>query len=642
MQVDHAGEQPAAQMLSCSGLLERTARAIGADVLVYHSFDPDGARMTVRCGFNLPGDFKATNRPVGRICHQEFILAGKRVSIHADLQTTPFWKSDPDLKRYCWRSYLAAAVKVNGQTSGSVAAFSGQVHHFCDQQIHLLETTAAVFALSEQHSALHEQLKTHERRGRLMADICAEIDGPLALNDFLAHCLSTIGQSFGCDAVSLYRCDAPAGYVRLPGHWAAADRRSIDLDTQIGPIAACPIVAAQLDGHRFFHWDAVSCVNDRRLESHLRTLKTSSLILLVIDATHAARILCAIQNSGPPRRWEETDFMVLIAAMRVIGHRLRAQETARLLDEVEDLNSQIVQLSPTAVYRIDLINRRFVSINEHMCLVTGYSREELLNMDPADLLAVESQLLFRQRLVDMAAGRKVSNNVEFQLRTKNGALEWGHFHIRHLYAEDGRICGANVVAHIITEQKKAREELAHYGRQLEVLVEARTSELSQSNLQLRKEIECHTQTATELRRQSERLTEMNTAMRVLLDKRNEERIRTEENIRLTLKELIEPYLQRLENSGLALAQRQLIELIRMNLEEVVGSSLPDISSAFLYFSPSELQIVNLIRKGKSTKEMASLLHISSRTVEAYRNNVRKKLGLKNRKVNLRSYLSSFK
>jgi DNA-binding CsgD family transcriptional regulator len=52
----------------------------------------------------------------------------------------------------------------------------------------------------------------------------------------------------------------------------------------------------------------------------------------------------------------------------------------------------------------------------------------------------------------------------------------------------------------------------------------------------------------------------------------------------------------------------------------------------------EIKIINFIKEGRTTKEMAGLLNISARTVEVHRDNIRKKLSLKNRKANLRSHL----
>lgn len=311
----------------------------------------------------------------------------------------------------------------------------------------------------------------------------------------------------------------------------------------------------------------------------------------------------------------------------------------RLLDESKALNEQMLQLSPVAIYRIDLVRQRFIKVNDIMCQTTGYTEEEFLAMSPADLLTPKSRDLFIWRCRAMASGHPVSNNVEFEIITKSGAVEWTRFHIRHLY-ENGKLTGANVVAHFITEEKKAFEELARYRRQLEELVDERTSELARANRKLLEEIDQRTLTAEELEASGERLKEMNTAMRVLLDKRTEDQQRAEELIRLNLKELIDPYLERLGNSGLRDKQKQLLEVIRMNLEDVVGSSMPEFSNKCYLFSPNELHVVNLIRKGKTTKEMAGLLNLSVRTIESYRNSIRGKLNLKNKKINLKTYLNS--
>jgi DNA-binding CsgD family transcriptional regulator len=55
-------------------------------------------------------------------------------------------------------------------------------------------------------------------------------------------------------------------------------------------------------------------------------------------------------------------------------------------------------------------------------------------------------------------------------------------------------------------------------------------------------------------------------------------------------------------------------------------------------TPREIEICNLIRGGMSSKEIAHLLDVTDKTVETHRRNIREKLGILNKRVNLASLL----
>lgn len=139
---------------------------------------------------------------------------------------------------------------------------------------------------------------------------------------------------------------------------------------------------------------------------------------------------------------------------------------------------------------------------------------------------------------------------------------------------------------------------------------------------------------------SRTLEDVNTALRVLLKQREEDKSELEENILSNMEELILPYIKRLKKSRLDAAQKSAIDILEANLQEITLPIMRRMQSFDL--TPKEIEVASYLKTGKTTKEIAELLGVSSRVVEFHRYNIRKKLGLGRKKTNLRSYLLSLR
>ena len=142
----------------------------------------------------------------------------------------------------------------------------------------------------------------------------------------------------------------------------------------------------------------------------------------------------------------------------------------------------------------------------------------------------------------------------------------------------------------------------------------------------------------ELKHKNRHLEEANTALRVLLKRRDRDKAELEEKVLYNVKELIEPVLKNLKRSSLNSRQQTYVSILESNLNDIVSPFARRLLHTFIKLTPTEIQITNFIREGKTTKEIGNLMNTSTRTVEFHRKNIRKKLGLKNRKENLRSHL----
>jgi PAS domain S-box-containing protein len=142
----------------------------------------------------------------------------------------------------------------------------------------------------------------------------------------------------------------------------------------------------------------------------------------------------------------------------------------------------------------------------------------------------------------------------------------------------------------------------------------------------------------ELRTKAGNLEEVNTALKVLLKGREEDKNLIEEKVFANVKELVLPYIKKLKQTPLDRSQSACIDLLESNLKEIVSPFAAKLTSKYLGLTPTEVKVANLVKEGKTTKEIAEFMNSAGKTIEFHRDNVRKKLGLRNKKVNLRTYL----
>jgi PAS domain S-box-containing protein len=232
------------------------------------------------------------------------------------------------------------------------------------------------------------------------------------------------------------------------------------------------------------------------------------------------------------------------------------------------------------------------------------SFENLLHPDDRD------RVLALREMHDL--GETQRYEAEFRIRNKAGDWQWmlsrGQAVERDADGKALRVIGTHTD---ITRLKEVEAELHRARNELEERVRERTAELSQSNV----------------------------ALTVLLNKREEDRATLAEQVIANSTKLVEPFLDRLTESGLNEEQAALVEILRANIFELTSPFASAFSNKLIRLTPAEIQVANLVKLGKRTKEIAAIMHLAPGTISIHRKNIRRKLDLTHQKTNLQTMLS---
>jgi len=144
----------------------------------------------------------------------------------------------------------------------------------------------------------------------------------------------------------------------------------------------------------------------------------------------------------------------------------------------------------------------------------------------------------------------------------------------------------------------------------------------------------------ELEAKTHELEELNAALRVLLKKREEDKSELAMDVLSNVKKLIIPYLEKLKRSLNDPRLKSDLKIMESNLRDIVSPFSHTLSTQHFNLTAREIQVANLIKEGKSTKEIADFFNVTMSAINICRHRIRLKLGLNKKKTNLQSYLAS--
>jgi len=289
---------------------------------------------------------------------------------------------------------------------------------------------------------------------------------------------------------------------------------------------------------------------------------------------------------------------------RDITHRRLIEQALR---ESEEKYRTIIENIEDGYYEVDLAGN-FTFFNNSMEQITGYSRNELMGMNNRIIMD------------EYNAGQvfKVFNNVyqtgiatkaiDWELTTKNGSRRFVEVSVTLKKDLNSNPVGFMGIARDITERKEHMEALVAREKELEI--------------------------------KTKDLQDLNTALKVLLERRERDKIDLEQTVISNINDIVMPYLERAKKNAAGKKMIDYLSILEHNINEITSSFFHKLSTKYANLTATEVEVANLVKHGKTIKDIADMLNISGKTVEVHRMNIRKKMGIANTKTSLRTHLLS--
>ena len=251
-------------------------------------------------------------------------------------------------------------------------------------------------------------------------------------------------------------------------------------------------------------------------------------------------------------------------------------------------------------YKPDWPKCTILVANDAYCRAHGLKREDLVGNSFMDTLSKEDRARIHN-FIETATVQSPMQSFTQHITRANGEAFWVEWQRRALFDSSGVLYAIQGVGRDVTKLRQAELKLVKKNAELE---------------------------------------RKNTALTEVLEHIEQKKEEIKDNVRANVHELFMPLLEKLRSSRRP-EENVYIDMLERSLENLTSAFGHKITSRNLKLTPKEINICNLIKHDLPSKEIARLLGISLFTVERHRNNIRAKLGITNKHVNLGTYLKNF-
>jgi PAS domain S-box-containing protein len=271
-------------------------------------------------------------------------------------------------------------------------------------------------------------------------------------------------------------------------------------------------------------------------------------------------------------------------------------------------------------------------VNRALADMLGYATDDYSLSTPAFHRAISRQLKLANKNVwgPIQTQNRVHNG-EMDLLSKSG--EKLSVLISGTIVRDEREGGPLALVSIIdvTERKQKEDQLVRAEKQSTSLIEFLEGKLRES-------VDEHQLRRNEVQQCYRSIKSMNYAMRLLITRIRDQKRALNERVAQNFILTVQPILDELKTGNLSEPHLHLIDALEFKMKHI--TSFFDLNSRnnVTHLSPREMEICQMICTGKDSHDIARALGLTYNTVIVHRKSIRKKLGLKQKKQNLASYL----